>query len=210
MDIQEYIINNYGLTTKSTKEMCAETGYTEASLRTLACRLGVKRNSVFQCFSDEIWKPLSMVGLSQYYISNYGRIKSNKQLIKQQPHHQTSYMQVSLKNDNKIKKTYLVHKLEMIAFYGDSDLEIDHIDRNKQNNCLTNLRYVTRSENINNANNPTITYLLTDEDVHDICNKLVSGMSISQIVKSNKNYTKSKVEKIKQKQTHLKISNLYF
>lgn len=99
---------------------------------------------------------------------------------------------------------------EMIAFYGDSDLEIDHIDRNKQNNCLTNLRYVTRSENINNANNPTITYLLTDEDVHDICNKLVSGMSISQIVKSNKNYTKSKVEKIKQKQTHLKISNLYF
>ena len=210
MDIQEYVINNYGLTTKSTKEMCEETGYTEASLRTTAYLLGIKRNSIFQCFSDEIWKPLSIVGLSQYYISNYGRIKSNKQLIKQQHHHQTSYMQVSLKNDDKIKKTYLVHKLEMIAFYGDSDLEIDHIDRNKQNNCLTNLRYVTRSENINNAKNPTITYLLTDEDVHDICNKLVSGMSISKIVKSNKNYTKSKVEKIKQKQTHLKISNLYF
>lgn len=181
MDIQTYIINNYGLTTKSTKEMSAETGYTEASLRTLACRLGIKRNSVFQCFNDEIWKPLSIVGLSQYYISNYGRIRSNKQLIKQQPHHQTSYMQVSLKNDKKIKKTYLVHKLEMIVFYGDSDLEIDHI-----------------------------AYLLTDEDVHDICYKLVNGMSISQIVKSNENYTKAKVEKIKQKQTHLKISSLYF
>ena len=119
-------------------------------------------------------------------------------------------MQVSLKNDNKIKKTYLVHKLEMIAFCGNSTLEIDHIDRDKQNNHISNLRYVTRSENINNAKNPSITYLLTDDDVHDICRKLVKGMSISQFVKSNKNYTKSKVEKIKQKQTHLKISSLYF
>jgi len=143
-------------------------------------------------------------------VSNYGRIKSNKQLIKQQVHHQTTYMQVSLKNDNKIKKTYLVHKLEMIAFHGSSTLEIDHIDRDKQNNHISNLRYVTRSENINNAKNPSIIYLLTDDDVHDICRKLVNGMSISQIVKSNKNYTKSKVEKIKQKQTHLKISSLYF
>lgn len=210
MDIQQYIINNYGLTTKSIAEMSQETGYTKESLRTLACKLGVKRNSVFKDFEDEIWKSLSVVGLSRYYVSNYGRIKSNKQLIKQQVHHQTTYMQVSLKNDNKIKKTYLVHKLEMIAFNGDSVLEIDHIDRDKQNNHLSNLRYVTRSENINNAKNPSIVYLLTDDDVHDICRKLVNGMSISQIVKSNKNYTKSKVEKIKQKQTHLKISNLYF
>lgn len=210
MDIQEYIVKNYGLTTKSIKMMVNETGYTEGSLRTIACKLGVKRNSVFDCFQDEVWKSLSTVCLSKYYISNYGRIKSNKQLIKQQPHHQTTYMQVSLKNDDNIKKTYLVHKLEMIAFYGVSDLEIDHIDRNKQNNHISNLRYVTRSENINNAKNPSIKYLLTDEDVHDICRKLVQGMSISQIVNSNINYTKAKVETIKQKRRHLKISSLYF
>lgn len=210
MDIQQYIINNYGLTTKSIAEMSSETGYTKGSLRTLACKLGVKRNSAFKDFEDEIWKSLSVVGLSQYYVSNYGRIKSNKQLIKQQIHHQTTYMQVSLKNDNKIKKTYLVHKLEMIAFCGDSTLEIDHIDRNKQNNHISNLRYVTRSKNMNNTKSHSVIYLLTDDDVHDICQKLVNGMSISQIVKSNTNYTKAKVEKIKQKRRHLKISNLYF
>lgn len=210
MDIQQYIINNYGLTTKNIAEMSQETGYTKESLRTLACKLGVKRNSAFKDFENEIWKSLSVVGLSQYYVSNYGRIKSNKQLIKQQIHHQTTYMQVSLKNDNKIRKTYLAHKLEMIAFCGDSTLEIDHIDRNKQNNHISNLRYVTRSENMNNTKSRSIIYLLTDDDVHDICQKLVNGMSISQIAKSNINYTKAKVEQIKQKRRHLKISNLYF
>lgn len=53
MDIQEYIINNYGLTTKSITEMSQETGYTKELLRTLACKLGVKRNSVFKDFEDE-------------------------------------------------------------------------------------------------------------------------------------------------------------
>lgn len=45
------------------------------------------------------------------------------------------------------KKSITKHRLIMSFFYGDSDLTIDHIDGNKQNNSLDNLEYVTQKEN---------------------------------------------------------------
>jgi len=45
------------------------------------------------------------------------------------------------------KKKYFAHRLIMEAFEGDSDQEVDHIDRNKTNNNYENLRYCTSSEN---------------------------------------------------------------
>lgn len=48
-------------------------------------------------------------------------------------------------------KKYLYHRFIMEVFYGKSDLTVDHIDGNKENNYLYNLEYVTRQENIKRA-----------------------------------------------------------
>lgn len=40
-----------------------------------------------------------------------------------------------------------VHRLVASAFYGESDLQVDHIDVNRRNNRVENLRYVTNREN---------------------------------------------------------------
>ena len=45
------------------------------------------------------------------------------------------------------KKIYPSHRLIMLAFVGDSDKEVDHINRIKTDNRFENLRYVTPNEN---------------------------------------------------------------
>jgi hypothetical protein len=62
-------------------------------------------------------------------------------------HKKTGYMQVSYKN-----KRYLLHRLIWV-WHGNElskELEIDHINRNKQDNRIENLRQVTRKENRKN------------------------------------------------------------
>ena len=45
------------------------------------------------------------------------------------------------------EKVYQSHRLIMMAFVGESDKEVDHINRIKNDNRFENLRYVTRTEN---------------------------------------------------------------
>ena len=47
-------------------------------------------------------------------------------------------------------KTYLEHRLVWCYVHGYMPTELDHIDRNKSNNSLTNLREATRSQNNTN------------------------------------------------------------
>lgn len=44
-------------------------------------------------------------------------------------------------------KKYKAHRLIMLAFVGESDKEVDHINRIKTDNMFENLRYVTPNEN---------------------------------------------------------------
>ena len=114
--------------------------------------------------SKEIWKDIEgFEGL--YQISNLGRVKSLgrykkhysklvyvPECIRKPGIDKDGYEILPLnKKGNKI--TQKVHRLVAQAFIPNPDNknEIDHIDCNKRNNKVTNLRWVTRKENVRHS-----------------------------------------------------------
>lgn len=76
-----------------------------------------------------------------------GKIRERKTRIKD------GYYIITLCKNNS-HKTYPIHRLIYEAFIApiDKDKFIDHIDRNRMNNSLSNLRVVVQSENAKNRN----------------------------------------------------------
>ncbi len=59
------------------------------------------------------------------------------------------------------QKKLLVSRLVAITFIPNDDpakIEVDHIDRNPFNNCVNNLRWVTKSENCQNRDNISLSH----------------------------------------------------
>lgn len=109
---------------------------------------------------NEEWRDIKgFEGL--YQISNLGRVKSLERYSPQNHllpekilnvcHAQGGYVDVSLYKDG-IRYHKKPHKLVAEAFIPNPDnlSEVDHIDADKDNNCVENLRWVTHKENCNN------------------------------------------------------------
>ena len=81
------------------------------------------------------------------------------------------------------KNTWL-HRFIMEAFNGKSDLTVDHIDGNKENNNLSNIEYVTQAENTRRMFERVGTAHLKDNFNGEIygCKKLVyKGLKFNSI-----------------------------
>jgi hypothetical protein len=81
------------------------------------------------------------------------------------------YHQIGLRKlDDRKKYWFAVHRLVAIAFCEKPDnwkeLQIDHIDRNKQNNGIPNLRWVTLQENIDNRKDTCWSRNTTSGELH--------------------------------------------
>ena len=89
-----------------------------------------------------------------YKIYEDGRIWSkSRNIFKKAGMNKDGYLRVTLSHNNK-HNSYFIHRLLAQHFIPNPDNkpEVDHIDRNKLNNSLENLRWVNRIENVNNAN----------------------------------------------------------
>lgn len=114
--------------------------------------------------SKEIWKDIkNYEGL--YQISNKGRVKSllkerisgryrivmtYKERILKLGLNSQGYPKICLSKNGKAK-TFRVNRLVLAAFKGETSLECNHIDGNKENNRVENLEYCTNSENKKHA-----------------------------------------------------------
>ena len=100
---------------------------------------------------SEYWRPIKNFENS-YLVSRNGEIYSKyvKRLLKFDKT-KDNYFSIKLqKNGNSIHT--FVHKLVAESFLPLPDsnniYEVDHIDNNRQNNCVENLRWVTHKENL--------------------------------------------------------------
>lgn len=103
-----------------------------------------------QKLNKERWKPV--VGFEKFYeVSDQGRVRSlhfSKSKILTFCAHSNGYVRVSISDKTKIVNKY-VHRLVLEAFVGPANgLECDHIDCDKTNNNLSNLEWVTRTEQV--------------------------------------------------------------
>lgn len=102
--------------------------------------------------SSEEWLPV--VGFELLYlVSRWGQVFSliSDKVLKPGAHTR-GYVQLTLcKNGRYYNK--LVHRLVMEAFVGPcpEGMQVNHKDGDKLNNCLSNLEYVTKSENEKHA-----------------------------------------------------------
>ena len=94
----------------------------------------------------EIWKNNI---IPNYDISSLGKIRNNRtgNIIKPDKE-EKGYCRLSIKV-NGVKKHYAVHRLVALAFIPNPENkpQVDHIDNNKNNNKVPNLRWVTNKEN---------------------------------------------------------------
>ena len=100
----------------------------------------------------EQWVAIDRRG--KYFVSDFGRVKSynfrEAKLLKPY-YNQSGYQRVDIRTNNR-RRTYLVHQLVALAFVpNDNRIEkdtVDHIDLDKNNNKASNLRWLSRGDNV--------------------------------------------------------------
>jgi len=101
--------------------------------------------------NGEQWLPIA--DFPDYEISDLGRVKSHKRKKPKilSPVKFGPYLGLYLFKDKR-KHVKYVHQLVAQAFLGPQlNLDVRHLDGDRSNNCLTNLAYGTRKENMADA-----------------------------------------------------------
>ena len=100
----------------------------------------------------EVWKQYLD---TQYEVSNLGNVRNKKtKAVLSQEDTGNGYLCVGLQIDKGVYKKTRVHRMVAMAFLESQRTEerneVDHINGNKSDNSVDNLRWCTHKENMNN------------------------------------------------------------
>ena len=100
----------------------------------------------------EVWKQYLD---TQYEVSNLGNVRNkNTKAVLSQEDTGNGYLCVGLQIDKGVSKKTRVHRMDAMAFLEfqrtEERNEVDHINGNKSDNSVDNLRWCTHKENMNN------------------------------------------------------------
>lgn len=143
------------------------------------------------------WKPVK--GFEDFYeVSEDGRIKTIERVITLPSHSYLKkeriltqfkdgrgYMHVKLYDGKGKPKSLCIHRIVASTFILNDDktkLEVNHIDGNKSNNCVSNLEWCTRGENIKHA------YTLRDPESYKGSGNKNSKLTEDQVINIREEY----------------------
>ena len=121
-------------------------------------------------------------GFPNYTICKDGIVMGKAE--KKQTLGKNGYRYVTLYANNQSKKLY-IHRLLAELYIPNPECKrtVNHIDGNKQNNCITNLEWHTDSENIQHAYDNGLNHgsKITDSDREIMYNRFMNGDSMQAI-----------------------------
>lgn len=106
----------------------------------------------------EVWKSCCIVGFPNYEVSNLGNVRTSiTHELKNITVHQNGYKMVCLYNDY-YHKVFNVGRLVLLVFepiaeaFEKKKLDADHINEDKSDNRLVNLRWLSHKDNCKSSN----------------------------------------------------------
>ena len=105
---------------------------------------------------QEQWKQIMVDEIVyDYEVSSHGQVRNMKTgRILKATKNSKGYSTIGLHRNGK-KTTMLVHRLVALMFIPNNDIQhktdVNHIDENKTNNCVSNLEWTTHKENCNHG-----------------------------------------------------------
>ena len=114
------------------------------------------------------------------------------------------YSRVWCRNSLRMK-----HRLVYFLYHNEMPEEIDHIDKDRSNNAIHNLRSVTRVQN-----NLGIRFAgrkqFTPEELHEICQLIAKGNHTDDALAKMFGCSRVAIMGIRHKRRHKKVADMYF
>ena len=130
----------------------------DTNITLIAKTINIQESEIWREVDDSVLGEGNKLFPNKYYASDMGRHvffdNKNKPKLRKIAEDKEGYIRVSFRDENKKEYKKMAHRATMFTFVGPPDdlacTQVDHKNRNRQNNVLSNLTWVTPSENLRN------------------------------------------------------------